>query len=105
MTMMSNQDFEDQEEDEIDRDVRATTSEARTRNVNSRWWDEDTAPEFEGLPDHIARALMGSGFTTAQQVREAGPDHIRGLPRVGKHAFQVIKEWLRGLEQEDDGTR
>lgn len=65
------------------------------------WWQEQRE-ELTELSDHILNRLIGAGFNTIQDVRNAGPDRLREINGIGNVALEEIRCWLRRLDSEPD---
>jgi len=65
------------------------------------WW-QDRPEEVTELSEHILNRLIGAGFHTVAEVRDAGPERLRQIEGIGNVALEEIKNWLRRLDGESD---
>jgi hypothetical protein len=65
------------------------------------WW-YDTPHELEGLQKGVIKKLVRAGLTTAQQVRDAGPERLlKDVDGLGKKGLDDVKTWLRSLDGQE----
>jgi predicted acyltransferase len=62
-----------------------------------KWWDE-MPEELTSLSPYVVNRLTSAGYTTAEQLREAGPVELLKIPGMGVVALEEVKTWLRELD-------
>lgn len=73
----------------------STMADKAARINNERWWRN----ELHALNPHLAAKLVDAGFSTADDLRKAGPMKILAAKGIGKVGLEEVREWLCSLDE------